>query len=144
MSFKWTFPGSLHQMPACCGRQCSQLYLWAIMWGVELPFLHRTLLLAGHIQESCVHSESLSSRAAALCELSEEDVLRRSEWFNSSRLRYVTCPLFLKWRLLFKLNISVISVSGLLGVKCFRCFVVSCLVSGCLMTFSWLLLWVSH
>lgn len=153
MSLKWTFTTFSHQTLACCGHQRSQLYLWPVMWGgVEPHFLHRTLLLAGCIREGSVHRESLSSRTAVLGHLSEGNVLRRSGWFNSSG-----CVLSdVKWKSLSTPNISVVMSFScdcdllstlwtvLLGLNfkvglLFRCWT----ASGCLMTFSCLLLTVS-
>lgn len=99
------------QTPARCGRQHSQLYLWAIMWGVELHFLHRTLPLADCIQASAMHRESLSSRSTALCDLSEEDVVGRSQWVNPFQpYNFIRFAIFLQWRELCKLSTSFISL----------------------------------
>lgn len=52
---KWALSGTFsHQRLPACGRQRSWLYLWAIIWGAELHFLHGTLLWAVCVGERTV------------------------------------------------------------------------------------------
>lgn len=60
---KWALSGTFsHQRLAACGRPRSWLYLWALMGGAELHFLHGTLLWAVCVGEGTVkacHQEPL-------------------------------------------------------------------------------------